>query len=71
MNRYYKNFRTKEDRTAWEKEQAAKNPGFKVCMRMTAMELEKEMHFPKGFLVDDGFKYSTIYRLDYDPVKGY
>lgn len=70
MDRYYKNFRTKEDRTAWEKEQAASNPGFKVCMRMTAKQLEKDMHAP-GLYTGEGYKYSTIYRLDYDPVKGY
>lgn len=70
MNRYYKNFRTKEERAAWEKEQAAKNPGFKVCMRMTAKQLEKDMCSP-GLFTGSGYNYSTVYRLDYDPEKGY
>ena len=71
MDRYYKNFKTQAERTAWEKEQAASNPNFKVCMRMTAAQLGKDLGFPKGYLAADGYKYSTIYRLDYDPVKGY
>lgn len=70
MNRYYKNFRTKEERAACENEQAASNPGFKVCMRMTAKQLEKDMCCP-GLYTGSGYNYSTIYRLDYDPAKGY
>ena len=69
MTRYWKAFQTQQERQAWEKEMSEKDPGFKVCMRYPVNQLEKEMGMPKGYLSPN--KFATIYRLDYDPVKGY
>ena len=69
MARYWKAFETQEDRKAWEKEQAKTNPNFKVCMRFPARAFEKDMHMNAGQL--DPFRFVTVYRLDFDPVKGY
>lgn len=57
--RMYKCFKTMEDRKAWEKQQQEKNNGFKICMRMTARQLEKDLYMQKGELAE--FKYVTIY----------
>lgn len=57
MARYYQMFETKEERTAWEKDRKEKDPKFRVCMRMTAKQLKKDLPF-----VDIGkFKYATIW----------
>ena len=69
MARWWKAFETQEERTAWENQQKKDNPNFKVCMRYPASELEREMGMPKGHL--SPYKYATVYRLDYDPGKGY
>ena len=71
MSRYFMNFATQEERKAWESEQKAKNKHFKVCMRMPTSELERDMGMPKGYLTGSGFRFATVYRLDYDPEKGY
>ena len=57
--RMYKCFKTTEDRKAWEKQQQEKNNGFKICMRMTARQLEKDLYMRKGELAE--YKYVTIY----------
>lgn len=69
MNRYWKAFETQKERTAWEKEQAQANPHFKVCMRYPVNQLERELGMPKGNLAP--YKFATIYRLDYDPERGF
>lgn len=59
MARWYQMFATKEEREAWEAEKK-KQPGFRVCMRMTAKQLKKDLPF-----VDiTGFNYATIWTSD-------
>ena len=69
MSRYWKAFRTQKERSDWEKEQAQKDPHFKVCMHYPARQIEKEFRMPQGSLEPN--KFVTVYRLDFDPVKGY
>lgn len=57
--RFYQCFKTKEERTEWERERKSKNDNFVVCMHKTARQLEKEMYMPKGELKD--FEYATVY----------
>ena len=59
MARYWKAFETKEDRKAWEDEQKAKDPDFKVCMHCSASDLEKDLCMSKGYLAPN--KYCTVY----------
>ena len=59
MARWYQCFETMEERKAWEKKKQAENKRFKVCMRMTAKQLEQDLYMPKGEL--DKYKYATIY----------
>ena len=60
--RLYKCFKTTEERKAWETERKKDNPKFRVCMRMTARELEKDMYMEKGTLSE--YKTATIYTYD-------
>jgi len=63
MARWWKAFETQEERKAWEKAEKADDPNFRVCMRMTARQLEKDMWFPKGYTAPN--KYVTVYRYDW------
>lgn len=63
MARWWKAFETQEERKAWEKEEKQENPCFKVCMRMTARQLENDMGFPQGYTAPN--KYVTVYRYDW------
>ena len=63
MARWWKAFETKEERAAWEKAEKQDDPNFKVCMRMTVAQLEKDLHMPAGRLAP--MKYATIYRYDW------
>ena len=67
MARWWKAFETKEARTEWEKQEKQEEPRFRVCMRMTAAQLEKDMHMPKGNLAPN--KYVTVYMYT-RPEKG-
>ena len=58
--RYYQMFKTQEECRAWEKEMALKNREFRVCMRMTAKQIEKEL----GFVNKSGYTIATIYTFD-------
>ena len=49
MARYYQMFRTQEERKAWETEQKKKDTKFRVCMRMTAEQLKKDLNI--GFIL--------------------
>lgn len=60
--RQWRAFETKEQQEAFEKEQSELYPDFKVCMRMTGKELEKEMYMPEGRM--DGCDYVTVYRYE-------
>ena len=57
MARYFQMFRTQEERKAWETEQKKKDTKFRVCMRMTAEQLKKELMFVE---IGD-YKYATIW----------
>jgi len=59
--RLYKCFKTAEEQKAWEASQK-NTPGFRVCMRMTARELEKDMYMEKGTLSE--YKKATVYTYD-------
>ena len=59
MARYYKLFVTKEERKQFEQEQKQANPTFRVCMRMTARQLEKDLYKEKGFYAP--CEYATVY----------
>ena len=59
MARWFRCFKTKEEQRKWEQEQSS-DPDFKLCMRMTAKELEKDLCLPDGQL--DKYKYATIYK---------
>lgn len=57
MTRFYQMFKTQEERKAWETEQKKKDAKFRVCMRMTAKQLKKDLPF-----VDIGdYKFASIY----------
>lgn len=57
MARYYQMFETQEERKTWEKAQKDKDEKFRVCMRMTAKQLKKDLPF-----IDIGnYKYATIW----------
>lgn len=53
MDRYYQCFKTKEERTAWEKEQKQNDERFHVCFRET-------VH------VKNTYKYATVYTYQYN-----
>lgn len=55
--RMWKAFVTKEERKAFETEEAAKNHDFRVCMRMTAKQLEKDLC---GTVKLDGYNFVTV-----------
>ena len=57
MARWYQMFSTQEERKAWEKERKEKDQKFRVCMRMTAKQLKKDL----PFVQIDGYKYATIW----------
>lgn len=59
--RMWKAFVTKEERKAFETEEAAKNQDFRVCMRMTAKQLEKDLC---GTVKLDGYNFVTVYTTD-------
>lgn len=60
--RMYQCFRTKEEQKAWEKEQKSKNSDFRVCMRMTAKQLEKDLCMANGTFGE--YKHATIYSYE-------
>ena len=57
MARYYQMFATKEERTSWENKRKDEDKKFRVCMRMTAIQLKKDL----PFINIDGYKYATIW----------
>ena len=57
MARWYQMFGTQEERKSWEKEQKEKDQKFRVCMRMTAKQLKKDL----PFVQIDGYKYAIIW----------
>lgn len=57
MARYYQMFRTKEERKMWETEQKKEDTKFRVCMRMTAKQLKKDL----PFVETEDYKYATIW----------
>lgn len=59
--RLWKAFVTREEQKDFEAEHKANNPDFRVCMRMTAKQLEKDMC---GTVKLDGYKYVTVYTTD-------
>lgn len=59
--RLWKAFATKEEQKAFEADRKAKNPDFRVCMRMTGRQLEKEMY---GSVNLDGYNFVTVYTTD-------
>jgi hypothetical protein len=63
MARWWKAFETQEERKAWERAEKADDPNFRVCMHMTARQLENDMHMPKGQLAPN--KYVTVYLYDW------
>lgn len=63
MARWWKAFETQAERTAWERAEKADDPNFRVCMHMTARQLENDMHMKKGTLAPN--KYVTVYRYDW------
>lgn len=68
MARWWKAFETQAARTAWEKEEKADEPAFRVCMHMTARQLENDLHMPNGALAPN--KYVTVYRYEWRKVAG-
>lgn len=58
MARYYRVFKTKEELKAWETEKKKKDPKFRVCMRMTAKQLQK--YFLPYVIIED-YKYAIIW----------
>lgn len=60
--RLYKCFTTKQEQKAWEKLQKDDSENFRVCMRMTAKQLEEDMCMQKGTL--DAFHFATVYTYD-------
>ena len=68
MARWWIAFETQEDRAAWEKAEKADDPNFRVCMHMTARQLENKMHMAKGTLAPN--KYVTVYRYDLKKKEG-
>ena len=59
--RRYRCFHTTQERSAWEREQKQKNQKFRVCMRMTARQLERDLYMENGTLSE--FAYATVYRF--------
>ena len=61
MARYWKAFKTQEERKAWEADQKKQDTEFVVCMHYSAQDLEKELYMPKGQLTDQGLRFCTVY----------
>lgn len=59
--RMWKAFATKAEQKAFEAEKSAKNQDFRVCMRMTAKQLEKDLC---GTVNLDGYNFVTVYTTD-------
>lgn len=60
--RQWKAFETKAEQTAFEKDGKAKNKDFRVCMRMTAKQFEKDMY--GTVKLDENHNFVTIYTVD-------
>jgi len=59
--RYYRTFKTKEDRAVWEKEMQ-KHEGFKVCFRLPVKQLMKEVYLPQEVINE--YRYAVVYRWE-------
>ena len=60
--RMYQLFKTIEERKEWEIERKQKNPNFRVCMRMTAKQLAKDLYMPKETVSE--YRYATVWTTD-------
>ena len=59
--RLYQLFHTEAEQKAWEAEHKYE-PRFRVCMRMTAKEVEDDLRLDKGYLAE--YQTATIYTYD-------
>lgn len=57
MARWYNMFHSVDERKQWEQEMKLKDIKFRVCMRMTAKQLKKDLPFVD--IAD--YKYATIW----------
>jgi len=64
MDRYYQCFKTKEERTAWEKEQKQNDERFHVCFRETVQQLSRDVFLTE--YVKNTYKYATVYTYQYN-----
>lgn len=62
--RWYRTFKSKEERANWEKEAKKADERFKVCFRCPVKELAKEVYLPEE--VRTNYKYATVYRYKED-----
>ena len=60
--RLYQCFKTKEERSAWERKKKKESPTFRVCMHYPVKQLRKELHLPEEVL--KGYVYATVYTTD-------
>lgn len=61
MARYWRAFKSQEERKNWETEQKKKDDEFVVCMHYSAKDLEKELYLGTGALTNEGYRFCTVY----------